>query len=260
MSIELREKLARLAHEQWSGWMKYMFGKCRKLTNGKMIIPKWAVERWSWQMVVPYDDLSEEEKNSDRTEADKFLALLSEDKPCPQGEPTCVSFAQYCRELEEEDKKMGYGKISRTLNQKRELYEIFVEHNKQPTGEVKYRISRREQNSRALANATEDKRVQQLQAELKTNKQQFKDDTNTIQQLQAELAEYVEQEAIILPEDVGFVEYIKAIRIERDGLQAELEESKQEADMMWEGLNSQILELQTELAEARTPKEDKDNE
>ncbi len=76
MENEMREKLAKLAHEQWSGWMKYMFDKCAKIRNGKMVIPKWAVERWSYQMVIPYNMLSEKEKESDREEADKFLAVL----------------------------------------------------------------------------------------------------------------------------------------------------------------------------------------
>lgn len=76
--IELREKLAKLAHEQWSGWMKYMFGKCHKLTNGKMVIPKWAVERWSWQMIAPYESLSKPEQESDRAEADKFITVINQ--------------------------------------------------------------------------------------------------------------------------------------------------------------------------------------
>ncbi len=76
---DLREELAKLAHSQWSGWMRYMFGKCSKLGNGKMLIPKWAVERWAWQMTVPYDQLSQTEKDSDRKEADKFLALFKKE-------------------------------------------------------------------------------------------------------------------------------------------------------------------------------------
>ena len=40
--------------------------------------PAWAIERWKHQMKTPYSKLSEEEKNSDRNEAEKFLALLKE--------------------------------------------------------------------------------------------------------------------------------------------------------------------------------------
>ena len=75
-SDKFKEKLANLCHEQWSGWMGYLFGKCVKLPNGKMVMPKWAVERWSWQMITPYSKLSGAEKDSDRDEADRFIKLI----------------------------------------------------------------------------------------------------------------------------------------------------------------------------------------
>lgn len=85
-AIELREKLAELAHKQWSGWIEYMFNKSLKdFHNATLIIPKWAVERWGRQASTPYGDLSEEEKDSDRIEADKFLAIFQETllaEPC----------------------------------------------------------------------------------------------------------------------------------------------------------------------------------
>lgn len=62
----LREELADLAHEQWSGWMRYLFDN-------------WSddsVARWQRQMETPYAGLSEEEKDSDRKEADRVLAVL----------------------------------------------------------------------------------------------------------------------------------------------------------------------------------------
>jgi hypothetical protein len=45
---EKREDLAAYAHRAWSGWMNYLFGKCRyEHIGGKreMVIPEWAVER-----------------------------------------------------------------------------------------------------------------------------------------------------------------------------------------------------------------------
>lgn len=71
-----REKLAALCHEQWSGWMKYMFSKSKLSSAGCIIIPKDLVDRWCKQMNTPYKKLSEEEKNSDRAEADKFIKLI----------------------------------------------------------------------------------------------------------------------------------------------------------------------------------------
>ena len=79
----MKEKLAKLCHEQWSGWMEYLFSKCFKdtgqfdKTNGNLVIPKWAVERWKRQMETPYSELSDKEQDSDRNEADKFLVIFN---------------------------------------------------------------------------------------------------------------------------------------------------------------------------------------
>lgn len=79
---ELREALAALAHDQWSGWMAYLFARCQTVEhaeNGYRIaayIPPPLVGRWRRQMETPYADLPEEEKASDRAEADRVLALL----------------------------------------------------------------------------------------------------------------------------------------------------------------------------------------
>ena len=99
----MREKLADLCHRQWSGWMEYLFGKCAFNPNdGTATLPKWAVDRWQRQLSTEYAHLSEEEKNADRDEADRFLTLIKEahpqadnnaSAPCelcsklPQGEP-----------------------------------------------------------------------------------------------------------------------------------------------------------------------------
>lgn len=72
----LREKLAELAHNQWAGWMEYLFFKSKQV-DGCVVIPAWANERWRRQVATRYADLSEEEKDSDRSEADKFLAVFN---------------------------------------------------------------------------------------------------------------------------------------------------------------------------------------
>ena len=78
-----REKLAELAHSQWSGWMGYLFSKCIdykpdsvQAEEGAVIMPKWAVDRWKRQAETAYIDLTTEEMDSDRAEADKFLAVF----------------------------------------------------------------------------------------------------------------------------------------------------------------------------------------
>jgi hypothetical protein len=79
---DLREKLADLCHEQWCHWMRYLFSKCESLPEisslAGILMPTWAVERWKRQMNAQYSELSEEEKDSDRKEADKFIKLLVE--------------------------------------------------------------------------------------------------------------------------------------------------------------------------------------
>ena len=77
---EFRERLAELCHDQWSGWMKYMLHEDR---GALLSTPAWVIntesfKRWSRQMNTPYAELSEKEKESDRNEADKFIALVEE--------------------------------------------------------------------------------------------------------------------------------------------------------------------------------------
>jgi len=74
----MREKLAEYAHEAWSGWMRYLFEKSERNSDGTVTIPAWAVARWTRQMNTPYADLPENEKESDREEADKIIAILQQ--------------------------------------------------------------------------------------------------------------------------------------------------------------------------------------
>jgi len=73
---DIREKTAKLAHDQWSGWMTYLLSKNKKNEDGSFTIPKELVDRWERQINTSYKDLSEPEKDSDRKEADKFLKML----------------------------------------------------------------------------------------------------------------------------------------------------------------------------------------
>lgn len=79
-----REKLVALCHEQWSGWMKYLFSKSCLDRQGNCLIPRKLYLRWKRQMNTEYNKLSEAEKNSDRTEADKFIKLFEIDSKQPQ--------------------------------------------------------------------------------------------------------------------------------------------------------------------------------
>lgn len=72
----LREILANLCHQQWSGWMDYLFGKGIFNEDGSWTMPVEFVERWWRQAQTPYSELSEGEQDSDRAEADKFLRVM----------------------------------------------------------------------------------------------------------------------------------------------------------------------------------------
>ena len=74
----MRERLAALAHEQWSGWMRYLFRQCIHHVDGSATIPPSLVARWMRQMNTPYSDLPEAEKESDRKEADNVIKVLEE--------------------------------------------------------------------------------------------------------------------------------------------------------------------------------------
>jgi hypothetical protein len=76
MSTDLREELAELAHRQWEGWMRYLFKVSQFNDDGTVTIPEAFVDRWKRQVRTSYQELSEQEKNSDRIEADKVLELL----------------------------------------------------------------------------------------------------------------------------------------------------------------------------------------
>jgi hypothetical protein len=53
--------------------MDYIFSVGHLLTDGGFLIPSWAIDRWKRQMTTSYYNLSENEKDSDRKEADRFL-------------------------------------------------------------------------------------------------------------------------------------------------------------------------------------------
>ena len=74
---EIKESLARLEHEQWVHWMKYMYSLCSQDKHGNYIIPKEKAERQLKQINTKYKDLSEEEKQSDKDWAEKTLRRIN---------------------------------------------------------------------------------------------------------------------------------------------------------------------------------------
>lgn len=74
--VKPNEELAAYAHEAWAGWMKYLFSLSTQLPDGSVIIPAEQVERWTRQMNTDYEDLPEDEKQSDRVEAARIMQIF----------------------------------------------------------------------------------------------------------------------------------------------------------------------------------------
>jgi hypothetical protein len=84
---ELTEKLAGIEHERWSHWQRYVHGKCERKPDGSLVIPSELVAQWERQIETPYANLSESEKESDRDQVRRYLAIvlkaLGTRKPLP---------------------------------------------------------------------------------------------------------------------------------------------------------------------------------
>jgi len=56
--------------------MRWLFKVSCHNEDGSVTIPADKVKRWTRQMNMPYSELSEDEKNSDRHQADLVIAKL----------------------------------------------------------------------------------------------------------------------------------------------------------------------------------------
>ena len=73
----LLEQLAAIEHQRWSHWQQYMHSKCLAQPDGSLLIPANLVSRWQGQIERKYDELNEEEKESDREQVRKYLPLIA---------------------------------------------------------------------------------------------------------------------------------------------------------------------------------------
>lgn len=72
----LIEELAGIEHERWSHWQRYVHGKAIRQPDGSLILPAELVERWERQFGSRYEDLPEDEKESDREQVRRYLPVL----------------------------------------------------------------------------------------------------------------------------------------------------------------------------------------
>lgn len=72
----LAEELAALEHQRWAHWQRYIHEKGRRQTDGSLLLPADLVSQWERQIDTPFDELTNEEKDSDREQVRKYLPLL----------------------------------------------------------------------------------------------------------------------------------------------------------------------------------------
>lgn len=70
------EKLAKVQHEIWVHWMRYLFEVSIENEDGSVTIPPDKVERWKRQIQAGYDELSDDEQKSDIEQANKVIRAL----------------------------------------------------------------------------------------------------------------------------------------------------------------------------------------
>ncbi len=74
----LVETLAAIEHERWSRWQRYLHSRCSAIgQDGSLLIPGDLVKRWEEQIVTPYIDLPEEQKDSDREQVRAYLPVIA---------------------------------------------------------------------------------------------------------------------------------------------------------------------------------------
>ena len=92
MKTNLLEDLAELEHQQWAHWTKYMLDRLEQLESEQDSHDPYKVlhqkENWRRQIATPYSELTEKEKDSDRSWASKSLEItakrLAELNPYPE--------------------------------------------------------------------------------------------------------------------------------------------------------------------------------
>ena len=71
------EKLADIEHQRWSDWQGYVHSKCQVGQYGA-VIPRELFDGWERQIQMPYDELTEREKQSDRDQVMRYWPIILE--------------------------------------------------------------------------------------------------------------------------------------------------------------------------------------
>jgi hypothetical protein len=76
--LTLLEKLARIEHERWSHWQRYVHEKGSRNSDGSLTIPADLVAHWERLIATPYAQLTDEERESDRDQVRRYLPIVAE--------------------------------------------------------------------------------------------------------------------------------------------------------------------------------------
>ena len=77
-SDQVVNQLASIEHERWAHWQRYVHDQCEQLEDGSLVIPAQLVTRWELQIKTPYEELSDQERRSDREQVYRYLSLIIE--------------------------------------------------------------------------------------------------------------------------------------------------------------------------------------
>lgn len=71
------ERLAAVEHARWADWQRYMHSVATRQADGSLVLPAGRVRSWERQIAMPYSELSERERESDRREVRRYLPIIA---------------------------------------------------------------------------------------------------------------------------------------------------------------------------------------
>jgi hypothetical protein len=74
--VALIEALAALEHDRWAHWQRYVHDQGQRQPDGSLMLPADLVDRWERQINTRFENLTTEEKESDREQVRKYFPLL----------------------------------------------------------------------------------------------------------------------------------------------------------------------------------------
>jgi hypothetical protein len=73
---DLTEELASIEYKRRSHWQRYLHSNGVAQPDGSLLLPADLVNKWERLIATKYENLTEEEKESDREQVEKYLPLL----------------------------------------------------------------------------------------------------------------------------------------------------------------------------------------